>query len=703
MNTETKTVSPTKIALATAIAIALGVYAMAFLPPLLKASQSPSPTPQSKQKMSENNGDGGVIPKYADARQYALNPITVRGVNEVIPPARSVQNLKTKQQQQINLFPAESSDATSGSLIRVINLNAPDRRILSVDSPYGPLRNVVYNGNTNEKFNIAFLAPNGFTDEEVTEIAKTFYARGIQMYSPFREHWSVFNVFVVRVNMPDSDDDTYKEGLARNFPYENIEKIIFLSKMNSSKVNNGTALSYAQMGGDVFMSLKLLNTKGRNGFKKIKNFDFSSWSDGFDFRYWSFEQKAYFTHSLMHELGHAISSLADEYFTENGESKLSSTRVNCKQEAPDFWLQNTGMKDEAYSQNGKILVDVGVFNGCSYSPKNKRGTERSVMSNNISFDYGLLFFPQFGYINRKALEEKFISGKYKEDLSPPCGGTDSGYIEPACGLTTDYKSNGEECLYFHGINKNKLDDGSIANLCTKCPFFTEYGSNGKCNPCGDKNQQICKYHKSSDGTSYICSSKYFNKDGICTACPEGFFHNPGKNICERINCGGENQNACESATFGKNNEYMPFGCLGLLVNKNNLCVSCPSGTVASNNECIACGHQSESACPVDTVGTVNGCYLPTANDESENTCIQCGNYYDFKCPTSVSGTLNGCFYPLVPQKNNDGKIQCVCELGSYYENGNCIKYASVKKAKTKKIDETKKNVEKKSGSKRTGG
>ncbi len=363
----------------------------------------------------------------------------------------------------------------------------------------GPVLLYGHSGDVKKKLNIVFFGANGYSFEEFSTLVKFIVGSGIQAYSPFREHWSKINIWVV-LGMGDTH---YEKG--RTILIDHIRKetehivpdpiIISIQKTGNLRAY---ALHKAQSSnsyGDVFLSQDWISN---NNTKKISN-------------------NRIFTSVIIHELGHALGKLSDEYLNESGD--ISHLPANSKpflggncvlQDAvPTDWQTNQGVIHWSYSGSGEVPLESGVYQGCFAGNEYRRGTRTSLMKINDTVSpidhYRTNLFLPFGVVNQKILEGALA--KFEGDASSSCGAMN----QKACGYSSDITLDGEKCYgYLRDFQHLFLSREQRGNFCRPC------GRNNQ-NRCPPEEEKVmAAVNKITNG----CEKDLVDIKGTCTVVPK---------------------------------------------------------------------------------------------------------------------------------------------------------------------------------------
>ena len=210
------------------------------------------------------------------------------------------------------------------------------------------------------------------------------------------------------------DDAQFEQKITQLLDYNTVQGaygLFSIEPFKSSKKkfnawtlpSSGTILNKPD---DISTSLSNVRSTNSAIFRECPSVDTAVVVSSQDFRSYTVKNTVFLSETylkdklasrVIHELGHAIFKLADEY-TEAGLDNRP-LKPNCARsvdEAIAFWGDNTQLDSSLVSkdQQGHISVafnkgPVGFYKGCSYVPENIRPTEDSVMrsleSKNLDF------------------------------------------------------------------------------------------------------------------------------------------------------------------------------------------------------------------------------------------------------------------------------------------------------------------------------
>ncbi|MBI5389442.1 hypothetical protein HZB01_03620 [Candidatus Woesearchaeota archaeon] len=287
-------------------------------------------------------------------------------------------------------------------------------------------------GDPAAKHDIVFVG-DGFTDYEQLKklilLIMDYDGRlnGVFTVSPFKESMNTFNVWMVTAPDYKHDDmgEPDHEDYLRFVKGCDMDTVIVASR--STYRPHAFFPTDGPRGGTVFLSL---------GFLAIRSPEFAVMNTG---------------RLLLHELGHAIGGLADEYVEYGKGTRYIENAVNC---APDLATAKkrwgdlvgvggvdyyTGVKDvpgtKYYKSPAETVPELGRFpdgsdwsdGGCSYDWNNIRPTIGSLMNNQFDLDYN--YGPVDEQQLRKKLAEYTESPTQDTQTVQPQGGRGRRFIE----------------------------------------------------------------------------------------------------------------------------------------------------------------------------------------------------------------------------------------------------------------------------------
>ena len=266
-------------------------------------------------------------------------------------------------------------------------------------------REVMINGNPKDKLDIVFVG-DGIDDYgklgSIVNLVMDFDGKynGVFSVSPFKENKHNFNVWMVIA--PD-----YEYGANGEPVLEDFQRFVQTCERDTVVIPTGkTYRPFAffptdgARGGIVYLSL---------GFLAIRSPEFAIENSG---------------RLLLHELGHAIGGLTDEYVEYGVGSRDLSTVVNCApnleaakerwgdlvgEEEVDYYTGVKGVPGTKYYKSPAATIpELGAFpdgsdwsdGGCSYDWKNIRPTIGSFMNN--QFEEGV----DYGPVNERQLTKQ---------------------------------------------------------------------------------------------------------------------------------------------------------------------------------------------------------------------------------------------------------------------------------------------------------